>query len=285
MSDTTGNDTLMAEIGEAVKSMEQPNVTEPQVKPGATTQPEPTEPKVEEPSTKEAFVADDEILKRGILAGLDVADVKAFASKEQAERIIAALEAKKETPKNETKTGTKDGDDGFPVEDFEKAVNEMENEKDDDGEPTYDPKFVAMFKAMGGLLKSQANEIAVLKKAGASAEAQTAFDKAFGGLSEGVRGKIDAATKEKLKTKFDFLTKAHKFAKDKATDEEVFEEAKKLVIGDLDADDTATRVAEALAKRQNLTLARPGGESGQRGSDKPMTEEDIVDALYKKLTT
>jgi len=286
MSEQLENGTLEAEIGEAIKSMEQPNATEPQVQPGAGTQPEPTveEPKTETPAAPEAFVADDELIKRGVLAGLDVADVKAFASKEQAEKILAALEAKKESPKTETKTAPDGGDDGFPVAEFEKAVQEMEDAKDEDGNPEYDPKIVSLLKGMSGLLKSQANEIAALKKAGQSAEAQTAFDRAFGGLDEAVRSKVDAPTKEKLKTKFDFLSRAHKFAHDKATDAEVFEEAKRIVLGDLVADDAATRKAEAIAKRQSLAIARPGGESGQRGTDRPATEEDIAETLFNALT-
>lgn len=286
MSEQAGNDNMLAEIGEAIKSMEEPNATEPQAQPGAGTQPEPIAeaPKVETPADAADFVADDDLIKRGVLAGLDVADVKAFKSAEQAERILAALEAKKGTPTTEAKTAPKEGDDGFPVAEFDKAVKEMEDAKDEDGNPDYDPKFVSMFKAMSGLLKSQANEIAALKKAGQSAEAQTAFDRQFGGLDEGIRNKVDAASKQKLKEKFDFLVRAHKFAKDKATDADIFEEAKRIALGDLMADGEAQRRAEALANRQSLRLARPGGESGQRGTDRPATEEDIANALFNQLT-
>ena len=82
MSEEAGNDTLVAEIGEAIKSMEEPNAIEPQVEPGAETQGAETveAPTAEKPKEPEAFVADDDLIKRGVLAGLDVADVKAFAS-------------------------------------------------------------------------------------------------------------------------------------------------------------------------------------------------------------
>lgn len=286
MSEEAGNDTLVAEIGEAIKSMEEPKATEPQVEPGVETQGAETAeaPTAETSKEPEAFVADDDLIKRGVLAGLDVADVKAFASKEQAEKIIGALEAKTATPKTEAKTAAKDGDDGFPVADFDKAVKEMEDAKDDDGNAEYDPKFVNLFKTMSGLLKSQANEIAALKKAGATAEAQTAFDRQFGGLDEAIRSKVDAASKQKLREKFDFLVRAHKFAKDKATDADIFEEAKRIALGDLAVDDAATRKAEAIASRQTLKLARPGGESGQRGADRPASDEEIADALFRELT-
>lgn len=286
MSEQMNNDTMAAEIGEAIKTMNEENAPTPQVDPGKETQPVATaepEPK-KETSAAEEFVADDALLKRGILAGLDAEDVRAFKSAEQAERILAKLEAKKETPKEEAK-GEPNGDGaGVPTDEFDKMVKEMEDAKDEDGNPDYDPKFVAMFKAMGSLLKSQSTELAALKKAGASAQAQTTFDKAFGGLDEGVRSHVDAATKSKLKAKFDFLKTAHASAKDKATDTEVFEEASKIVLGDLLSSAGAESRTAAAQKRQSLAIARPGGESGLKGNDRPMTEEDIAEAMFRQLT-
>lgn len=286
MSEEAKNDTMTAEIEKAIDAMEPTPAPEPQVKPGAETQPVATqeEPKTETPSTPEAFVADDDLIKRGILAGLDVADVKAFQSKEQAERILAALESKAE-PKSQKAEGTKKDDGaGFPADDFEKAVKEMEDAKDEDGNPDYDPKFISLFKTMSALLKSQSTEIAALKKAGATADVQSAFDKSFSGLDEGVRAHVDAATKSKLKAKFNFLKSAHESAKDKATDAEVFEEASKIVLGDLISNAGAEARAAAAAKRQALALARPGGESGLKGNDRPATEEDVAHELFQALT-
>ena len=284
MSDTAGNDNILSEIGEAIKSMETTDAKTPQVEPG--TQPvvqpeEPKEPKI--PAAQEEFVADDALLKRGILAGLDVADVKAFKSAEQAERILAKLEAKAE-PKTETNTEPKDNGAGFPVEGLEKTLKEITEAKDEDGNPEYDPKLTGLLKDMGGMLKRLSEENAALKKAGKSAEVQTTFDKAFSGLNEGVRSHVDAATKSKLKAKFDFLKSAHESAKDKATDAEVFEEASKIVLGDLITNAGAEARAAAAAKRSQMALARPGGESGQHGAQKPVTEEDIANALYEQLT-
>ena len=275
---------MLSEIGEAIKSMETTDATTPQVEPG--TQPvvqpeEPKEPKT--PAAQEEFIVDDALLKRGILAGLDVADVKAFKSAEQAERILAKLEAKAET-KTETNTEPKGNGAGFPAEDLEKTLKEITEAKDEDGNPEYDPKLTGLLKEMGGMLKRLSEENAALKKAGKSAEVQTTFDKAFSGLDEGVRSHVDAATKSKLKAKFDFLKSAHESAKDKATDAEVFEEASKIVLGDLITNAGAEARAAAAAKRNQMAIARPGGESGQHGAQKPMTEEDIANALFEQLT-
>lgn len=284
MSDATENDTLQSEIGEAIKSMETTNATGQRAEPGETPEPETAgRPKEVTPAATEAFAADDALIKRGVLAGLDVEDVKAFKSAEQAERILSALEAKAET-KTETKTDPKDGGAGFPAEDFDKAIKEITDAKDEDGNPEYDPKLTKLLTTMSGLLKSQNEEIAALKKAGRSAEVQTTFDKAFGGLDKGVRSHVDAATKSKLKAKFDFLKAAHESAKDKATDDEVFEEASKIVLGDIMSKAGAEARAAAAAKRSQLALARPGGESGNGGVQKPATIEDAVDELFEQLT-
>lgn len=283
MSEEAINDTIQAEIGEAIKSMEAAEAIEPQVKPGTTPEPTTEQPKEDTPAASEAFVADDALIKRGVLAGLDVEDVKAFKSAEQAERILAKLEAAAE-PKNETKAKPEDDGAGFPAEDFEKAVKEITDAKDEDGNPEYDPKIVKLLSAMSGLLKNQGEQIAALKKAGATAEAQTSFDREFGGLDKEVRSHVDAATRSKLKAKFDFLKAAHESAKDKATDGEVFEEASKIVLGDLISKAGTEARAAAAAKRGSLALARPGGESGQNGTQKPMTEEDIASALFEQLT-
>ena len=285
MSEQIENGSIEAEIGEAIKSMETSTDIKPQEQPGAQPEPIPEEqPKGEgTPAETQDFVADDALIKRGVLAGLDVADVKAFKSAEQAERILAKLEAKAE-PKTETKAATEKDGAGFPAADFDAAVKEITDAQDEDGNPEYDPKIVKLLTAMSGLLKSQGEQIASLKKAGKSAEVQTMFDKAFGGLDEGVRSHVDAATKSKLKAKFDFLKSAHESAKDKATDDEVFEEASKIVLGDLIAKAGAESRAAAAAKRSQLAIARPGGESGQHGVQRPMTEEDIANALFEQLT-
>lgn len=282
MSESANNDNIEAEIGETIKSMETQTATEPKAQPGTPEQIA-DEPKRETSADNEGFVADDALIKRGVLAGLDVEDVKAFKSAEQAERILSKLEAKAE-PKTEAKTALKDEGAGFPAEDFDDAVKEITDAKDDDGNPEYDPKLVNLFKAMSGLLKIQGEEIAALKKAGASAEAQTTFDKAFNGLDKVVRSHVDAATKSQLKAKFDFLKAAHESAKDNATDGEVFDEASKIVLGDIISKAGEESKASAVSRRNLMALARPGGESGQNGVQKPMTEEDIANALFEQLT-
>lgn len=237
----------------------------------------------EEPKA-ETFAADDALIERAVKAGLSVADAKAFANGEQADRILSALEAAKSPKETKADAATETHDAENPVDDFAEMLTNIENDKDEDGEPNFSPEFVKLFKALGSRFDAMKKEIAELRGAGESAKKQTAFDKAFDGLDEGVREHVDAASKSQLKKKFDFLKAAHDSAQDGATDEEVFDEAKSIVLGDVVSRAQADSELAALAKRKSLALARPGGESGQRGTDKPMTEEDIANALFAALT-
>lgn len=281
MSDELKNDTIQANLEGIVKSMSEEaktTATEPTANAADKGTDVAAEPKAE------AFAADDALIERAVKAGLSVADAKSFANGEVADRILTALEAKASPKEEKADATTKPGDAENPVDDFVEMLNKVENDKDDDGEPNYSPEFVRMFKALGARFDAMKKEIAELRGAGETARKQTAFDKAFDGLDEGVREHVDAASKSQLKKKFDFLKAAHDSAQDGASDEEVFNEAKSIVLGDVVSRAQADSELAALAKRKSLALARPGGESGQRGTDKPMTEEDIANALFAALT-
>lgn len=275
---------MQLEIEGAVKSMtDTPNNPNPGIDPAKAAADKPDDPAAVEPAA-EAYVPGDDVIERAVKAGMSIADAKLFANAEQADRILTALEAGKAPAKTETTDTTNDEGEGFPTEEFDKAIKAMEDDKDEDGNPNYDPNILNLLKTMGGVVKDQAKQIKDLKSAGKSAAVQSAFDKSFAGLDESVRSHIDAAKKTQLKKKFDFLKSAHASAKDGVSDEEVFEEAGKLVLGDLVATADAHNKGAALEQRNSIRLARPGGQSGLRGADKPMTETDIAQALVDALT-
>lgn len=281
MSAEARNDTIQANLEGIVKEMsEETKVATPGEEASAAS------PAVADVAgaKAEAFAADDALIERAVKAGLSVADAKAFASGEQADRILSALESSKSTKEAKAdEHGEADGA-GFPADDFADVLKVIEEDRDEDGEPNYDPNLIKAIKGLGARFDAMRKELAELRGASESAKEQSVFDKAFDGLDEGVREHVDAASKSKLKKKFDFLKAAHASAKDGATDEEVFNEAKSIVLGDVVSRAQADSELAALSRRKSLALARPGGESGQRGTDKPMTEEDIANALFAALT-
>ena len=284
-----GDDNLMKELGEAVSETVGAEAAPKDEVAPAKAEEQPVEEQNAEAENAEAeapkpFEADDALIERAVKAGLSVADAKAFANKDQADRILTALEAKAAKPGDETKGAADKGGEGFPTDEFDAIVKAMEDDKDEDGNSNFDPNILKALKTIGSLAKNQAKELAALKAAGATVVAETSFDKGFAGLDEGVRSHVDAATKSQLRKKFDFLKSAHESAKDGAKDEEVFGEAVKLVLGDIVQTASAEGKAAALEQRASLRLARPGGQSGLRGQDKPMTEEEMANALFDALT-
>lgn len=229
----------------------------------------------------EKFKADNELTERAIRAGLTLEDVKSFSSKEQADRMLALLEAKSEVkPKDEEANGEANGDgEGFPaIKEFEETLKAME----DDGD--YAPEFLKMFKGMTAMLKQQLETIASLKKAGATAEAASFFDEQVNGLGADVAKHLDAASRSKLEAKFKMLERA--YADDSSMKrEDIFREAATLAIGDILAKAESEGKAAKLKERRNLALARPGGEQGNNGKPVQLTtEEGVANAVFEMLT-
>ena len=96
-------------------------------------------------------------------------------------------------------------------------------------------------------------------------------------LDEGVRSHIDAAHKSKLKAKFDLLEAGYKAQNANVSREEVFREAASLALGDLIGRADEERKATQLERRKAVALARPGGESGQRGGQSAAEDDPFAD--------
>lgn len=229
---------------------------------------------VAEPAAQEAFAADDALVERGVKAGLSVSDVKAFANKEMAERILSALESGSAPATEEKANGTEEQvvagtpDDEIP-------------DLPDDGD--YDPKIVELFKAMKSVIGKQSKELASLKSAGEAAAKQTFFDRQYDGLDDAVRSHVDAVRKSQLKSKFDMLEAGYKAVNANVKREDVFREAVSLAIGDLVQQAKSEGKADQLAKRRTLALARPGGESGQRSGKSADPIGDVVADIAKEF--
>lgn len=284
MNEHEENNNIMADIQDAIHTMEENNETSPVET--AVQVPENQEPKevsssseeapVEQPKGKEAtqISAEDTarfhgIVERGIRAGMSVQDVLDMPSAEAAEKMVAMAEkAAGISPKNQE---SGQGGAEEPVDELAKTLEEMEK---DGG---YDPNLMKLIKGLYAENKA-------LKTSRATEARQSVFDTQFNGLDEGVRSHVDAATKSVLKKKFDFLKSAHEAAKDGTSDKDVFDEAKKLVLGDIVSQHEAENKAAAAAKRNQMVLARPGGASGLNGQQKAMTESDVAQMLMDALT-
>lgn len=224
---------------------------------------------VKDSSVETQFTPDDALVERAVKAGLSLADAKSFGSKDAMERILGIVESAKQ-PKEPTDVHGEES----PAEEEIPTLPEDED---------YDEKLVKAFNGMGALLKAARAEIANLRKAGASATQQSFFDSEFGKLDEGVRAHVDAATKSRLKAKFDMLKGGYAAVKANISDSDVFDEAKALVLGDIISRASKETKEAALAKRQGLRLSQPGGIP-ERTGERQDAESSVVDALFSALT-
>lgn len=262
-------DDIAAAVSEVVSAEEQPK-EEPKEEPHEEAQ----KAKESKPDNHDAPPAEissedrakfDAIIERGVRAGLSMQDILAMPNAEFAERMVATAEkAAGISPTN--KETEQDGAGKEPADELGKTIEEMEQ---DGG---YDANMLKMLKGLYAENKS-------LKASRDTEAKKTFFDTQFGGLDESVRSHVDAVRKSQLKSTFDMLKAGHAAQGDKATDEQVFQEAAKLALGDLMGKAAEERKAAAISQRRNLILARPGGENGHRKAGTPASEEDIAAQL------
>lgn len=229
-----------------------------------------------------AFTPDDALTERAVRLGLSLKDVKGFSSAEMAESILTKLEEAAKSKSEKSVEKPNEDDDESPVAEFEKALKEMEDDKDEDGNSAYDPKILSVLKAASSIIGKQAKELSELKRVGVSTQEKNFFDEQVKGLGEEVVKHLDASSKSKLESKFKMLEAGYKASKAKISREDIFKEATTLAIGDILAKANAESKAAKVTERKNLTIARPGGEQGKK-SGKAETLDDIVSQIAKEL--
>ena len=224
-------------------------------------------------SSEEAFAPDDAFVERAIRAGLALADVKAFTTKEAAERVLAVLEEKS------TSTKGKKGDDSAEEPAAETSLPEIDESVLDD----LDPSIAELIKSQHTALKALSAEVSTLKKAGTTAEAKGFFETQYGALDEKVRSHVDAVKKTQLKQKFDLLEKGYKAAGEKVDRETIFKEAVSITLSDAMTKAAAEAKSAKVASRKGLVIAPPGGSSGKTPKVVGGGEyADIIAALQEK---
>lgn len=224
-------------------------------------------------SSEEAFAPDDAFVERAVRAGLALADIKAFTTKEAAERVLAVLEEKS------TSTKGKKGDDSAEEPAAETPLPEIDESVLDD----LDPSIAELIKSQHAALKALSAEVSTLKKAGTTAEAKGFFETQYGALDEKVRSHVDAVTKTQLKQKFDLLEKGYKAAGEKVDRETIFKEAVSITLSDAMTKAAAEAKSAKVASRKGLVIAPPGGSSGKTPKVVGGGEyADIIAALQEK---
>lgn len=269
MSEEVKNDNILAEMEKTIDSMSEENQEENQ----ETAEVAAAEAgKEAEASSSEAFTVDDALIERGVKAGLSIATVKGFTSAEMADQILTALESKSDPNPKPNGQEASDGED-TPAIDLSEFTEEN----------GYEASLVKILGSMKSVIEEQGKTIKALKSAGASADADSFFTAQFDGLESGVKSHVDAAKKSQLKAKFDFLEKAYKASGAKISREDIFKEAKTLVLGDLVQRVAAENKEAQLKKRAGLRLAPAGGSSAIKKVSQEDKEAEILQELREKF--
>ena len=269
----SSHDEIKAEIAEILDAEEEAMAaTKETVEEHKEEVAEETNPE-ETTSSEEAFAPDDAFVERAVRAGLALADIKAFTTKEAAERVLAVLEEKS------TSTKGKKGDDSAEEPAAETPLPEIDESVLDD----LDPSIAELIKSQHAALKALSAEVSTLKKAGTTAEAKGFFETQYGALDEKVRSHVDAVTKTQLKQKFDLLEKGYKAAGEKVDRETIFKEAVSITLSDAMTKAAAEAKSAKVASRKGLVIAPPGGSSGKTPKVVGGGEyADIIAALQEK---
>lgn len=270
MSDTKKNDNILSTMEEIVIPMnEEENKNEEELNNLNAEEENPGGGKGGEETPK--FEVTDSLIERGVKAGLSVAAIKGFTSAEMAEEYLSTLEAAKASASKPN--GQNDESDDTPELDLSEFTEEN----------GFDASLVKTLKSMKAVMDAQSKELKALKAAGASAVNATFFDQQFNGLEDGVKKHIDAIKKGQLKAKFDFLESAYKAAGTKMSREEIFKEAKALVLGDLVQKSQQESKAAEIEKRAGLRLAPAGGTPTGKKVTQEEKENNILNELRDKF--
>lgn len=244
---------------------------EPAAEPGPAAEPAPEPaPEPEQSAEPEPPAGiSDEALERAIRSGLSIQNARKYKDDESLNEILDIIDQQRQG------LGGEPNDDGRPD-------NYLDIPEDEDISPplrTYIQKLEEMVKRHEATIQSLTEEDAARKI--------DAFSSKIDKLGEayvpvlGTSEKLTAAQKEnraKLKSKYDMLSAGYRQTGTKASDDEIFREAVKLVAGDSAA---AYKREKALSDRKNLTTMRPTPSQGR--SPKASSAESISQQVAAEL--
>ena len=247
---------------------------------GAEETPEPSaspaveDAEVEEPEAGEEEPAvagglSDEVVERAVKAGFSLAEAKQYPN----DSLLAAACSRVEGANGKAGSPEGAGDEDHGGEGSPDDVDLVSSIPDLDPE-AYDELIVSGFKSMKEIIRRQESIIQELRGGRSQDWLATKL--------ESVKGftKDDPAKAEALKVKFSVLKAGYKAAKQDVTDDTVFGEATKLVLGgDMEAAKLESKGA-AAKRRSGQLIRRP---SGNRVEAKPDVDSDVASMLDRKF--
>ncbi len=209
-------------------------------------------------------------IERAVRLGIPLAEAKQFPS----EALLAATCGRIEGPKGEKGKGVGSPEGVGAKKDGEEDPADLLSQIPDLDPSEFDERIVKAFAAVKGIAKKQQETIAELR----GGQAKGWLDTKLEGVKDLTKG--DQAKASALRSKFDVLKAGYRAAKQDVTDDAVFDEAARLVLG---ADMEALRKdkqAQAAGKRSGQRIQRP---TSRRVEAKPDAQAEVADMLDRKF--
>lgn len=230
-----------------------------------------------------ASTVDDSDIERAVKAGMPISTVRSFTDKGALQQVVSLLESKRDQASGGG--GREDGGKDPVDDDDDIDIPDLENEDE------FDPSFVKGYKAMKAVIQKQAGTIKALKAGGVSPGGKDWFDSKVETLGDAYKDALGSGSARKaeqvenlnkVKAKFEVLTAGYKQAKADVSKDEVFSEALKLVVGNVESDAVK---AKSLADRAKLTLQRPSSANGKSVSrqSSESIEREIAEEINAKF--
>lgn len=214
----------------------------------------------------------DDLIERAIRAGIPMKDAREIKSAEVLGRMCEKLESAAK-PADERKPG------GEAKKD--EGGDDPLNDVPDLDPAEYDEKIVAGFKAMKDIIRKQQTVIAKLGE-GAARQEQATTDTRLHGLGKAFAEAAPAGSEKRaeLEKKINVLKAGYKAAGEDVEEDAVFQEAAKIVLGDVEDSEADARKAAVLDKRRKLHLSRPSGSSVKPAGDVLSDVAAEIDARF-----
>lgn len=234
--------------------------------------PETKEDKKEETGT----AISDDLLTRAVKAGIDLPDARDFKDASSLERMCVKLEKLQEKESGKEILKEKSETDS-ETDDLFKDVPELSSE----GEDGYDEGIVDVVNGLKKIITDQHKEIGALKKS-QSSNTPDFVDSQIALLGDEYKSVLDQPTQAAVRKKFDILAKGYEAVGENVTEADVFGEAMKMVVGDVEAQVAAKKeeTKKALEKRASHATTPP---SGKKTEASKTPEQAAADALREKF--
>jgi hypothetical protein len=267
---------LVADLDNAIEeAMEEmaPDDVEEEKEPSAGDNAEEEESSAPTPAPAEDSApekeTDEALMERAVKAGIPLAEAKKYTDDSLLEAMVSRLEGV------DSEAGSPKGtSDEAPPAAAPREPDDLLSAIPDLDPREYDEQIVGAFKAMKGLLRKQQDVIDGLTAGGQ----QDWFAQKMEPMSGLLGG--DASKTASVREKFETLKAGYRATGQAVTDDSVFDEAAKLVLGDAMEAAKMDAKTKAAKKRRRQHISRT---SANRASSKGNAEDEVAAEIERKF--